>query len=40
MIDGKYELLGYYDTENLNLTWYNAEKWIRTFLKIICMSRY
>ncbi|XP_065346154.1 gamma-aminobutyric acid type B receptor subunit 1 isoform X2 [Cloeon dipterum] len=28
MIDGKYVLLGYYDTQSDNLTWNNKEKWI------------
>lgn len=26
-IDGKYVLLGYYDTQADNLTWFNKEKW-------------
>jgi gamma-aminobutyric acid type B receptor len=28
MTDGKYVLLGYYDTQSDNLTWNNKEKWI------------
>jgi hypothetical protein len=28
MIDGKYNLLGYYDIENFNLTWLEKEKWV------------
>lgn len=28
MIDGKYVLLGYYDTQSDNLTWNNKEKWM------------
>lgn len=32
MIDGAYNLLGYYDTENLNLTWYNREQWMGNLL--------
>lgn len=28
MIDGKYVKLGYYDTQNDNLTWHNIERWI------------
>ncbi|XP_071038861.1 gamma-aminobutyric acid type B receptor subunit 1 isoform X4 [Parasteatoda tepidariorum] len=27
MIDGNYSLLGYYDTQTDNLTWFNKEKW-------------
>ncbi|CAL8112896.1 unnamed protein product [Orchesella dallaii] len=27
MINGTYNLLGYYDTENLIMQWYNKEKW-------------
>jgi len=30
MTDGKYVLLGYYDTQSDNLTWNNKEKWIGT----------
>lgn len=28
MIDGKYNLQGYYDIENFNLTWYGKEQWV------------
>jgi len=28
MIDGKYEKLGYYDTQLDNLSWLNTEQWI------------
>lgn len=28
MINGKYEKLGYYDTQLDNLTWLNMEQWI------------
>lgn len=28
MIDGKYNLLAYYDIENKNLTWKEKEQWI------------
>ena len=28
MIDGKYNLLGYYDTQTDNLTWFNKEEWL------------
>jgi hypothetical protein len=28
MTDGKYNLLGYYDIENFNLTWYGKEQWV------------
>lgn len=27
MIEGKYEILGYYDTQADNLTWRDKEKW-------------
>lgn len=28
MINGKYNLLGYYDTQRENLTWFDNEKWV------------
>jgi len=28
MVDGEYNILGYYDMQTENLTWYNREKWI------------
>lgn len=28
MIEGKYNLLGYYDTQTDNLTWFNNERWV------------
>lgn len=28
VVDGKYVKLGYYDTQNTNLTWRNMERWI------------
>lgn len=28
MVNGKYEKLGYYDTQLDNLTWLNTEQWI------------
>lgn len=30
MIEGKYNLLGYYDTQTNNLTWTNNERWVET----------
>lgn len=28
MIDGKYKILGYFDGQTDNLTWYNVEIWV------------
>ena len=28
MIDGKYNLLGYFDTITDNLTWFSKEQWV------------
>ncbi|KAI1308651.1 Gamma-aminobutyric acid type B receptor subunit 1 [Halotydeus destructor] len=30
MVDGKYNLLGYYDTQTDNLTWFSREQWLET----------
>lgn len=31
VIDGKYVLLGYYDTQSDNLTWFDKERWIGVY---------
>ncbi|XP_035709332.1 gamma-aminobutyric acid type B receptor subunit 1 [Folsomia candida] len=51
MIDGKYNLQGYYDIENFNLTWYGKEQWVagkvpqdrtieKTVLRTVSLSLY
>lgn len=38
MVNGKYEKLGYYDTQLDNLTWLNTEQWIGSKVNIIYFS--
>lgn len=37
MIDGKYVILGYYDTQADNLTWTGLEKWHDNRVSTLCI---